>query len=97
MSNEPPAAQDLLARLNAAFATLAGWSFDHRWLVVALSVLLLGTLLHLATGVRQDNSYQAYFDPDDPSALFYEQYRSDFGSDEVSYILYEAPGYEHGG
>lgn len=97
MPNEDlPPARDLLTRLNEFFATLAGWSFDHRFIVVGLSALLLTGLLQLASGVRQDNSYQAYFDPDDPSALFYEQFRSDFGSDEVSYILYEAPEFEHG-
>ncbi len=96
MPSEDRAPQDLVTRLDTSFAALAGWSFDHRWVVVALSALLLGVLLHLASTVRQDNSYQAYFDPDDPSALFYEQYRSDFGSDEVSYILYEAPRHEHG-
>ncbi|MGB0620040.1 MAG: efflux RND transporter permease subunit [Myxococcota bacterium] len=96
MLNDDRARRDLLTRLNDSFAALAGWSFDHRWVVVALSAVLLGGLVHLASTVRQDNSYQAYFDQDDPSALYYEQYRSDFGSDEVSYILYEAPGYEHG-
>ena len=95
-NKDPLPARDLLTRLNEFFATLAGWSFDHRFIVVGLSALLLTGLLQLASGVRQDNSYQAYFDPDDPSALFYEQFRSDFGSDEVSYILYEAPEFEHG-
>lgn len=85
-----------MTRLNESFAAVAGWSFDHRWTVVGLSTVLLAGLLYLAGGVRQDNTYEAYFDQDDPSALIYEQYRADFGSDEVAYILYEAPSYEHG-
>jgi hypothetical protein len=52
--------------------------------------------MSLAGRARVDNSYEAYFDPDDPAYRAYEQYREDFGSDEVSYILYEAPGFEHG-
>ncbi|MBW2397357.1 MAG: hypothetical protein JRG95_24175 [Deltaproteobacteria bacterium] len=96
MSDEDQNSEEFLTRLNESFAAVAGWSFDHRWVVVGLSTLLLAGLLYLAGGVRQDNSYEAYFDPDDPSALVYEQYRADFGSDEVAYILYEAPGFEHG-
>lgn len=96
MSNEQRGSREALGRLNESFAAIAGWSFDHRWVVVGLSALLLVGLVLLAGGVRQDNTYEAYFDPDDPGALVYEQYRADFGSDEVAYILYEAPGYEHG-
>ena len=50
----------------------------------------------LAAGVEQDASYEAYFDPEDTAFTAYEQYREDFGSDEISYILYDAPGREHG-
>jgi predicted RND superfamily exporter protein len=96
MSDRNGESPEFLTRLNQGFASLGGWSYDHRWVVVAFGVLLLGGSLLLAGGVRQDSSYEAYFDPDDTSYLAYEQYREDFGSDEASYILYEAPSYEHG-
>ena len=96
MQDQNPQSHESLARFNETFGALAGWSFDHRWIVVVLSILVLGGFLSLASGVRQDNSYEAYFDPDDPGALVYKEYRADFGSDEIAYILYEAPGYEHG-
>jgi len=96
MSDENRSPKDFLTRLNEYFAALAGWSFDHRWVVVGISIALLASCLLLAGTVEQDNSYEAYFDQGDQNALLYEQYRDDFGSDEVSYILYEAPGYEHG-
>jgi predicted RND superfamily exporter protein len=96
MSDESRNPREFLTRLNEGFASLAGWSFDHRWVVVGLSIALLAGCLHLAGGVQQDNSYEAYFDRGDQSVLTYEQYREDFGSDEAAYILYEAPGYEHG-
>ncbi len=93
----PAATQgSVIARLNEAFAAIAGWSFDHRWWVLGACVALLAGSLFAASKARIDNSYEAYFDPADPAYTAYEQYRDDFGSDEVSYILYEAPGFEHG-
>ena len=88
--------RDFISRSNQMFAAIAGWSFDHRWWVVALSVLLLAGILVLAGGARVDSSFEAYFDPRDSTYQYYEQFREDFGSDEISYILYEVPGREHG-
>jgi predicted RND superfamily exporter protein len=91
-----PGGNDFIERLNDGFAALAGWCFDHRWWVVAFSIGLLGGGTMLAAQAEIDSSYAAFFDADDHTYLFYEQYREDFGSDEISYIVYEAPGFEHG-
>ena len=96
MANGSPNGGDLIHALNDRFARLAGWSFDHRWLVVAFSVGLVFGLGALASGARIDNSYESYFDVEDTTYAKYEQYREDFGSDEISYVLYEAPDAEHG-
>jgi predicted RND superfamily exporter protein len=88
--------RNFVAVLNERFAAIAGWSYDRRWWVLMGCVALAIGSLALATRARIDNSYEAYFDPADPTFLAYEQYREDFGSDEVSYILYEAPGFAHG-
>ena len=37
---------------------------------------------HASNQARIDNSYEAYFDPSDPTFEAYQQYRDDFGSDE---------------
>ena len=87
---------DLVLRLNRGFGALAGWSFDHRWWVSLLSLVLLAGSLSLASTAKVDSSFEAYFDPQDPAYLAYEMFRDDFGSDEISYILYEAPGFEFG-
>jgi predicted RND superfamily exporter protein len=85
-----------ITHLNEAFARIAGWSFDHRWIVLALSAVLLFVSIVLAGRTRIDNSYEAYFDPDDPIYQAYLNYRDDFGSDEVSYLMYEVPDAEYG-
>jgi predicted RND superfamily exporter protein len=89
-------ARDSIEILSEFFEWLAGWSYDHRWVVLAACLLLLGACGYLASGIRFDNSFEAYFDPDDPAYAAYLQYRDDFGSDEVSYSLYEAPGFPDG-
>lgn len=88
--------RSFITRLNERFAAIAGWSYDYRWIVVVLALGILWGSLKLAGQAPIDNSYESYFDTEDPAYLAYEQYRDDFGSDEVSYILYDAPGFEHG-
>ncbi|HJO22987.1 MAG: MMPL family transporter [Myxococcota bacterium] len=94
MGNGEP--RDFITSLNRGFAAIAGWSFDHRWWVVLAGAALLGGTVYLALQAQVDSSYEAYFAPDDPVYLAYEQFREDFGSDEISYVLYAAPGIEHG-
>ena len=79
-----------------AFERIAGWSFDHRWVVLAICLALLGVCAYFASLARFDNSFEAFFDTDDPAYAAYNQFREDFGSDEIAYILYEAPGRPHG-
>ncbi len=80
-----------IGAINRAFAGLAGWCFDHRWVAIALSAAVVAGCLWLAGRTRIDNSYEAFFAPGDPSYQDYLAYRDAFGSDEVSYLMYEAP------
>jgi predicted RND superfamily exporter protein len=85
-----------IERLNSFFGRFGGWSYDYRHWVLALSVLTLGAGIWLASTVRFDSSMEAFFDTSDPTYQAYRAYRADFGSDELAYILYEAPDSEHG-
>jgi len=87
---------ELVSRLSRTFGSLAGWSFDHRWWVVLFSIAFVTGSLALASNVRIDSSFASFFDPMDPTYRTYETFREDFGSDEISYILYEAPEAEFG-
>jgi hypothetical protein len=88
--------RDYVESLSSFFGRIGAWCFDHRWFVLAACMLLLGASAFLASRARFDNSFEAYFNPDDPVYGDYLRYRDDFGSDEISYILYEAPGRPHG-
>jgi predicted RND superfamily exporter protein len=85
-----------IGAINRAFGALGGWCFDHRWVVLAAVVAFLGASLWLFASIRIDNSYEAFFAPGDPSYKDYLTYRDDFGSDEISYLMYEAPGTSDG-
>jgi predicted RND superfamily exporter protein len=85
-----------MEKLSRVFAEIAGWCFDHRWLVSGICLaLFLGSIV-LGARVQQDASYEAYFDEDDTTYQAYEAYRDDFGSDEIAYVGFELPGVEHG-
>jgi predicted RND superfamily exporter protein len=90
------AEQSYIERLNLLFEWLGVWSYDHRWIVLVGCLAVLALFLYLASGIRSDSSFENYFDRDDPAYSAYNQYREDFGSDETSYLLYEAPDYPHG-
>jgi predicted RND superfamily exporter protein len=85
-----------IEHLSDLFARLGVWSYDHRWIVFAASLAVLAFFLYFASTTRSDSSFENYFDQDDTAYSAYKQYREDFGSDETSYILYEAPEYAHG-
>jgi predicted RND superfamily exporter protein len=80
-----------IGAINRAFGALAGWCFDHRWIVLVAVAGFVAGAAWIAGRARIDNSYEAFFAPGDPSYKDYLTYRDDFGSDEVSYLMYEAP------
>ena len=77
MSPDPRADErrSIVTVLNECFAAIAGWSFDHRWWVVVLAIVLLAGSVVLAGRARVDSSFEAYFDPRDPAYLAYEQFQ----------------------
>ena len=95
MSSEH-APEGYLEKVSSVFERTGTWSYDHRWIVLSLCLLVLGLCSVFASRVRFDNSYEAYFDQRDPVYADYNQFRDDFGSDEISYILYEAPSEPYG-
>lgn len=83
--------RDIIEWLNVQFERLGVWSYDHRVVVFTGCAVLLCGSLWSASGVRFDNSFEAYFNTGDHTYVAYNRYRDDFGSDEISYIVYEAP------
>ena len=84
--------KDAMSGLGNVFEAIGAWSYDHRWIVLIASFAVWGLAGFLASGARVDNSVAAFFDTDDPTYGAYLQYRDDFDSDEIGYIVYRADG-----
>ena len=87
---------DIIETASRGFEWLAGWIFDHRIVVLAGVLALVTTSAVYTAGIRVDNSFEAYFDTKDPHYAAYTEFRGYFGSDEISYIMYEAPNAPEG-
>ncbi len=88
MANETR--RDAIGGLSSFFETIATWSHDHRWLVILASIGICGLGGYLASTARIDNSMASFFDTDDPTYNAYLEYRDDFESDEIGYIVYRS-------
>lgn len=86
----------LLETISRAFERIGAWSHDHRWIFLGLCFAVLSACAYFAKDVRFDNSFEAFFDRDDPVYERFLDFRDAFGSDEIAYILYEAPEKEDG-
>ncbi|MEW6079997.1 MAG: MMPL family transporter [Thermodesulfobacteriota bacterium] len=93
---QPTRFESLMNRLAESFEHLGGFVYDHKKLVVALTLVIVGVSAYFAEKVRFDTSFESYFDRDDPAYAAYLDYRDDFGSDEMAYILYEVPDNANG-
>ncbi|MGQ0618769.1 MAG: efflux RND transporter permease subunit [Panacagrimonas sp.] len=82
--------------LNSGFARIAVGCARRPLVVLGLTVIALLGGLYGASMARQDNSLDAYFMEDDTAFKYYKDYIEEFSSDEVTYLLYDAPGTEHG-
>jgi len=90
------APRDYLARSSIAFGDFAVWVHDHRLSVLISTILSTVLAAWIAAGVGADASLDSFFDPEDTTYKNYYDFRADFGSDEIAYILYNAPKAEHG-
>lgn len=96
MTIEQAAGQGKRNILKIRFALIGGWIYRFRWPVFLVSTITMCLASYLGLGVRFDNSFNAYFDADDPTYTAFLDFRDQFGSDETSYILYTAPRSEFG-
>jgi predicted RND superfamily exporter protein len=83
--------KDAMSALGSFFEAIGAWSHDHRWVVLIASFVVWGIGGYLSASARVDNSVASFFDTDDPTYGAYLDYRDDFESDEVGYIVYRTP------
>lgn len=97
MSSYPPkqpptnTPKNPVERISHAFAGIAVFSLKYRWWVFFICCGMLAFSMMQASKVRMDNGFEAFFDASDRTYSAYNRYRDDFGSDELTYLLYKAP------
>ncbi|WP_028585265.1 efflux RND transporter permease subunit [Desulfogranum mediterraneum] len=73
-------------RCERIFGRIGGWAFEHRWLALALVLVVNILLLAQLSQLRVDMSNESFFRPDDQVLLDYNAFRDQFGKDEFIVI-----------
>jgi len=70
---------------------LGAWVLDNKRKAVGLILMILVAFLAFYINLRFDNTPDSFFMEKDPTLMMYERFRSDFGSDEFTFIVLESP------
>jgi predicted RND superfamily exporter protein len=73
-------------RIEAGLETFGHWVFRHRWTVLLLILVFTGSLLGQLPKLTMDTSTEGFLHEDDPTLLQYNQFRDQFGRDEMVVI-----------
>jgi uncharacterized protein len=69
-------------KLETAFSNLGYWICRHRFLTVFLVLIFTGGMLSQINQLTVDTSNDAFYHPDDPAMIAYNQFRERFGKDD---------------
>ena len=77
-------------RIEKWFEQLAGAIYRHRILTLMIMLALSGLLIAQLPKIQFDTSIEGFLHDDDPALLAYNDFRDQFGRDEVVIIAIEA-------
>ncbi|MBI3992239.1 MAG: MMPL family transporter [Candidatus Lambdaproteobacteria bacterium] len=80
----------LRERIEARFTAMGHWITSHPLLVLALFIVLVAALATQAPRLTFDPSTEGFFRPSDPTIQHYNEFREQFGRDEVIIIAVES-------
>lgn len=79
-----------LVRFNDAFGRLPNWALAWRWPILAIGLLATLAALYGSSKIYFDNTYESWFDQDDPALIAMDRFREQFGSDDSVFLVYRA-------
>ena len=83
--------ENRLLNVSRQFAKLPDTVHKHRrWLWVLITLLSLVFAYGAVTKTRMDMRIDSFFDQQDPAIAALNNFRSQFGSDDSVYLVYEA-------
>jgi predicted RND superfamily exporter protein len=77
-------------RIETGFSILARKIYTHRFKTLFIMTLLMGALFSQLPKAKLDTSMEGFLHPDDPALLTYNQFRDQFGRDEVIIVALES-------
>jgi len=76
--------------LNRFFAVLPAFACRYRWLILTVTFLASMVMAWGTTRLSLDMSIESFIDPRDPAVQALNEFRSQFGSDDSVFLVYEA-------
>ncbi len=83
--------EDLRSRIERSFESLSHLLFKYKWLVVFFMLGFIGILAMQIPNIIVDTSTEALFFKDDPEMVKYDQFRDQFGRDEIVIVAIKTP------
>jgi len=83
--------QNLRARIERSFEKLSHFIFRNKWIVLIASLSLVTILATQIPHIVVDTSTEAFFYKDDPEMVRYDQFREEFGRDEIVVVAIRTP------
>ncbi len=83
--------QNLRSRIEHSFEKLSRFIFQNKWIVLIVSLGLVAIQAVQLPHVVVDTSTEAFFFDDDPEMVAYDQFREQFGRDEIVVAAIRTP------
>ncbi|MDH5378479.1 MAG: Fis family transcriptional regulator, partial [Gammaproteobacteria bacterium] len=81
----------LRQRIDNLFESMGYWIFGHRLLTLLLVLMMVGGLVSQMPKLTMDTSIEGFLHDEDPVRVYYDEYRNQFGRDEVVFLGIEHP------
>jgi predicted RND superfamily exporter protein len=73
-------------RIETGFRSFGFWVSRHRWLALFLMLLMSFGLISQAPKLTMDTSIEGFLHDQDPIRVYYDEFRDQFGRDEVVFL-----------
>ncbi len=75
--------KQIIAKIESRFEQLGHFIFARRWLVIMAALVVFAAMASQVPHIKIDTSNEAFFEPDDPVLTKYDEFREQFGRDEI--------------
>jgi uncharacterized protein len=78
-----------VSRYENAVVRYARWIVEHRWLVLLLSVVIIGALAAGAKNLKFSTDYRVYFGPDNPQLIAFDELQNVYAKNDSILMMVE--------